>query len=106
MRILICILEDYSRHPHVVYIEMLHFLDMFVDVDICYSASATVGCQTNLKGASWEIAQGIKVGNLTCYIVCKWFLRSLFATRKSSFFCVKKSQNFCLETADVSDRSG
>jgi len=33
--------EGYSRHPHVIYIEMLHFLDMFVDVDFFYSASAS-----------------------------------------------------------------
>lgn len=46
---------------------------------------------------------GIEVGNLTWYILCKWLLRSLFATRKSSFFHIvnspkvkKKSQKLCL----------
>ena len=29
-------------------LKMLHFLDMFVDIDICYSVSGTVGCKTNL----------------------------------------------------------
>ena len=36
-------------------------------------------------------AQGIEVGNLTCYILCKWLLKSLFATRKSSFFRIVNS---------------
>ena len=45
----------------------------------------------------------IEVGNLTCCILCKWFLRSLFATRKSSLFRIvnspkvkKKGQKLCL----------